>query len=172
MKHIILSFTIFFSISAFAQTTLVKSSNLSNISYTLDEKGTPVPNNINSTNNMNNKNSPFIPSDIDNSTEATESTNKINQAVVQPKELLTDSKSKLPNDLKELLNGKKNNSTITENNNLRTQRINGPTLQTAPIVFSTQKGRIEDWNKTTIEEHSKLGLELAQKNYEEFLLTK
>lgn len=145
-------------------------SSLGNVSYSLNENGTPIPSdNI----NQNNAKVPFIANT--SSVEAPPQPLPGFQAnpPTSPLENQTSSPLKIPSDISELIKGKKNGETINETNNTggmsNSKGVTGVTLQTEPIVFSTTRGYIEDWNKTSIEEHTRKGEENTQRRYQEFL---
>ncbi len=163
-------------------------SSLGNVSYTVNENGTPIPND--SVPNKNGK-TPFIPGNSSFTPEqpfqqtpgfetasqssATQPPITAETSPVIPQNLL----SNLPSDVKELIKGKKPSNTINETNNSgsssqsqnsgNSQALTGVTLQTPPIIFSTTRSYLEDFNKTTLEEHTKKGEEITQERYEEFL---
>lgn len=147
-------------------------SSLGNVAYNLNENGTPIP-----TDNVTLKGGkvPFIANN-----------NNLESAPqelpgFQPPNPTEEVAGKfppttIPSDISEIIKGKKIAPTVNEtnnssssSNNSSSQGLTGVTLQTEPIVFSSTRGNIENWNKTTIEEHTKKGGELTQKRYEEFL---
>ncbi len=189
MKKTLVFFCGLMSLNVIAQPIPV--SSLGNVAYTVNENGTPIPNDT-----ITNKNgkSPFIPGVNTFTSEQPiqqppgfETPSQSNSADTQitpetppviPQNLL----SNLPSDVKELIKGKKIGTTINETNNSNSsssssssqtsgnsQGLTGVTLQTAPIVFSTSRGYIEGWNKTTLEEQTKQGEEITQKKYGEFI---
>ncbi len=170
-KIIIVSFGML-SLNLMAQPIPV--SSLGNTSYTLNENGTPIPND----NAIKNgakvpfiaENSTFTPQEPSQPLPGLQSSPP---SVVAEEPLKSNQPMKIPSDISELIKGNKNGGTINETNNssksLSSNGVTGVTLQTEPINFSSTRGYIEDWNKTTIEEHTKKGGETSQKRYEEFL---
>jgi hypothetical protein len=184
MKKTLVFFCGLMSLNVIAQPIPV--SSLGNVAYTVNENGTPIPNDTVITKNGK---APFIPGvntftpeqpiqqppgfETPAQSNSTENQTTPETPPVIPQNLL----SNLPSDVKELIKGKKTGTTINETNNSNStsqtsgnsQGLTGVTLQTAPIVFSTSRGYIEDWNKTTLEEHTKKGEEITQKKYGEFI---
>lgn len=183
MKKTLVFFCGLMSLNVIAQPIPV--SSLGNVAYTVNENGTPIPNDTVTTKNGK---APFIlgvntftpeqPPGFETPAQSNSTDNQTTPETPQviPQNLL----SNLPNDVKELIKGKKTGTTINETNNSNSnsstsqtlgnsQGLTGVTLQTAPIAFSTSRGYIEDWNKTTLEEHTKKGEEITQKKYGEFI---
>ncbi len=171
MKKIIIISLGMLSLNLMAQPIPV--SSLGNISYTLNENGTPIPNDDALKSGAK---TPFI---ANNSTFTPQTPSEPLPGFQPSNPSVTEESPKssqpmsLPSDLSELIKGKKSGGTINETNNSSKSSsstgVTGVTLQTEPITFSNNRGYIEDWNKTSIDEHTKKGEENSQKRYEEFL---